>query len=67
MGRIEIPGGFIGENKSRFCDNCASNGHPLLLTPGKLLWKVVFAMHNLHIFKNFIDPLFTVGAGISQI
>src|SRR5687767_14330094 len=35
--RVEIPGGFVGEQKGRSRDEGARDRHALLLAPGKLL------------------------------
>jgi hypothetical protein len=56
MGGVEVTGRFIGQNDVWFGYNSTAYSHPLLLTTRELKGEVVFAVHDLHLVENFLNP-----------
>ncbi len=44
IGRIEVPGRFVGQQQPRPRGKCPSHSHPLLLASRKLIRKMVESM-----------------------
>ena len=64
---IQVAGGLIRQNYLWIGYDGSCNRHPLLLTAGYLLGKMVFAGHNLQLLQNFVHPPFSFSRGYSEI
>ena len=49
--RVQVAGGFVGQNDGRLVDQGAGDGHPLLLAAGKLVGMMVDAVGQAHPFQ----------------
>ena len=63
VGRVEVTGRFVREDKLGLGDHSPRDGDPLLLAPGKLLREMLFPVRNLHPVEHFIDLLFPIRGG----
>ncbi|COZ47018.1 Uncharacterised protein [Mycobacterium tuberculosis] len=58
IARVQITCRLIGKDQFRIVYYSTCYGHALLLTSGKLLWKVISTMHDLHLFQDLFDAAF---------
>src|SRR5208337_5254501 len=66
-GRVQIPGGFVGQDDGRVVHQGAGNRHALALSAGKLVGLVVHAFHQVNLTQSLLGFLQTFLGGDSAV
>jgi hypothetical protein len=65
--RVEVAGGFVGQDDGRAIDECTGNGDALTLAAGELVGLVHHALGEVYLRQDFLGALDALGCGRAVI